>query len=225
MKRIVRRITVLAGSIIAMNQAAAVPIWIDFTDSTWSSASDQLSFSQSYAGVDVTVAVTGGGLLTFNADEARSATAELEHFALGGDGIGVRDDEIGAGETVEVSFSSNVTVLGYALFNLFDGEGPDGVSERADSLFVTASGSTAHAGYGSAVGGAGLYWSGLLDVVNVSKASFWAGNLNAPWSDFALAGMLIDDGTEAVTAVPEPSMLVLFASGLLAVGLRRKFTR
>lgn len=199
--------------------AFAAPIMIDFTNDTWLGAQGQSAYTRSYGAVDVTISTSGW--LTFNASEAPDA--DLPDLALVGDGIGVRDDEISWGERLDVLFSTSVTVLGYYFLDFFAGEGPDGGGELATVVLDTVS----LLDEGLATDDVGYYARDLSALT--TSISFFAGPsaggdaIDGYWfSDFALAGILIDDGTEPVAAtvpvaVPEPETLALFAVGLLGL--------
>jgi hypothetical protein len=201
------RIAVAVISVGIAAQAAAVPMFLDFTGNFWSGAHGQTSFSQTYGSLEVTLAASGP--LTFNDHEVGGTDS---------DGIGIGDDEIGFGEWVEILFSSNVTVLGYGFLDFFAGEGPNGVGERADVNFTTAGSDVSSWDIGVATDTRGGYSRMGLDVGNVSMISL-SGALGA-YSDFALAGLWIDDGTPV--SVPEPGTLGLLGVGFAALAFRTR---
>lgn len=196
--------------------AVAVPIMIDFTNEGWLAAQGLSGYTQSYGSLDVTISTSGS--LTFNAAEAPDADSSI--LALDGDGIGVGDDEISWGERIDVSFSTSVTVLGYYFLDFFAGEGPGGIGELATVLFDTIS----FVDEGLAADGVGYYGRDVS--VLTTSISFIAGLVQGVgdygFSDFALAGILIDDGTAPIggtqpVAVAEPQTLALFALGLFGL--------
>lgn len=219
----------LAMGVFGGSPASAVPITIDFTEGSWLAAQGQSTYSRTYGLVEVTVSATGP--MTFNSHEAPDAP--VSDLALDGDGIGIGDDEISWGERIDIYFSRPVTVLAYHFLDLFAGEGPNGGGELATVVFDST---TSFVDEGYDVGGFGHYTRDLSGASIVTTViSFIAGLAdsvgNFKFSDFALAGIVIDDGTAAVTlpvdegtepvAVPEPQPAALFALGLLGLTLLR----
>lgn len=208
-----RYLPLLTGltALAAMTSASAAPVLIDFTDSRWSGANGQTGFTQTYGDVDVTLS-TSSGRLTFNAPEAPNAASPL---ALHGDGIGIGDDEISWNQSLNVMFSSGVTVLGYMFLDLFDGEGPDGGGERAFADFTTAGGGFQQTSYGTATDRVGFFEQNVEPLMDTTGAVFSVGGSENDWSkfsDFALAGIWID----APVSVPEPETLGLMTLALAA---------
>lgn len=203
--------------------AAAVPLMVDFTHEAWLAVQGQSSYTRSYGAVDITLSTSGP--LTFNAKDAPDTDSAV--LALDGDGIGVRNDEISWGQRIDVHFSAPVTVLGYYFLDFFTGEGPGGIGELATVVFDTLS----LVDEGIATDNVGFYERSVS--VLTTSISFIAGLVqdanggNYKFSDFALAGILIDDGTEPLArarpvAVPEPRTSALVALGLLGFALTRR---
>src|SRR5690606_14503640 len=109
---------------------------IDFTSDIWSGVNGQTTYTRAYDGFDVTLTATGA--MTFNAESLSGSAGSL---ALNGDGIGIGDDEISfrGGERIDVTFSSNVVVLGYYFLDFFADEGFGGLTgEFSTVLFDSA---------------------------------------------------------------------------------------
>jgi hypothetical protein len=204
-----------AGAMSSMQIASATPLLIDFTDASWSGVSGQGSFGQTYGSLNVTV-TSSGQSLTFNGGTASGGPATM---ALDGDGLGIGDDEVGPNgdEQLQVLFSAPVTVLGYYFLDLFGGEGPDGEGEGTRVDFQTLGLGPTFADVGTAMDGVGFYGREGLSIGDTVGISFMAGTwenglrMSDRFSDFAIAGLLIDDS--AVT-VPEPGTTWLLLAGL-----------
>ncbi|HEX7081024.1 MAG TPA: PEP-CTERM sorting domain-containing protein [Gammaproteobacteria bacterium] len=198
-----------------------MPLTIDFTDSRWSGAGGLGQYSQSYGSLGVSVEVLGGsGDLTFNAG-GPSSSAPL---ALDGDGLGIGDDEIGGFgvEGLHVTFDSAVTILGYYLLDLFDGEGPNGEAESAYAAFGANTTLLAlDTAFGTETPGeAGFYARDGLRIAGVTDALFTG--TQTSYSDFALAGIIVDYDP---VSVPEPGALSLLCAGLLVAAAGRRARR
>lgn len=204
----------LASGAVVAPSASALPVLIDFTDKAWAGVQGQSTYSRTYGSVEVTLSTSGR--MTFNDHEAPASGPSL---ALDGDGIGIGDDEISWGEQLDVRFSSAVTVLGYYFLDMFAGEGPGGMGELATVIFDTAS----FLDQGVATDSVGYY--GREVSLETTSISFLAGDAltggdaNFAFSDYALAGILIDAGP---VAVPEPGTLALFGFGIAGLMVARK---
>jgi hypothetical protein len=217
----------LAGMALSTS-VNATPVLVDFTSDAWSGAQGQTSFSVTYGSVDVAV-VAATGKLTFNAADAPAAASPYDFLALHGDGIGIGDDEIGPGQSLGVSFSAGVKILGYYFLDLFTNEGPGGASERALVGLLTPGGTVSLTDSATAAPkSAGFYAREGLDIAGVIRVSL--SSLLA-FSDYSLAGILFDDGTtpvsvvagsEPTVVVPEPAPLLLLPLGLLAFAFLRR---
>ncbi len=224
-------------ALLSTNSARASPVLIDFTSDMWSGVDGRTSYTRSYGGLDVTLNATGGAM-TFN---ARSGGDSAGSLALHGDGIGIGDDEIGflGGQRLDVTFSSNVRVLGYYFLDFFADEGFDGLTgEFATVMFDSA----LWFDEGFARDDLGYYAREGLSIAT-TQLSFMAGlggDLDAlsqsdltslglfdplspffGFSDYSLAGILIDFGRSSIP-VPAPSSLALLAVGLAGLSAARR---
>lgn len=213
----------VVASLLAVSQANAVPVFVDFTNAaSWSGAAGQSTYTSTYGSVDVTLSVLSGQALSFNAGDAHASTSQTGAFAMQGDGIGIGNDEIGVGESLGVSFSSPVTVLSFALLDLFTGEGPGNASEQ---FLADFGGAGSLSGAAAGLDSAGFYQSGALGLGGVGGITF--SSLGGSWSDFALAGIWFDIGVGTTlysTTVPEPGAVWMLGSAMLLLALvgRRK---
>jgi hypothetical protein len=209
------RVLPILALLALTSNAGAMPLLVDFTDASWSGAHGQTSYSQDYGSVQVSLSSSGGSLTSFAADAPASGAA-YDFLALASDGIGIGDDEVSPGQALSVSFSSGVKVLGYYFLDLFGNEGPSGESAMAN--FGAAGTFT---DFGTATDGVGFYARNGLNLSDVLDVTFTA--YQGLFSDFALAGILIDDGTTVnAVAVPEPGTLGLLGISLLGFALVRR---
>jgi hypothetical protein len=217
--RTIQTLFLLLVAALGVSQAKAGPILIDFTDmSQWGSAVGETSYSQTYGSLNVTVNATGG-TMTFNSHEAPTGGPGSSYMAFQGDGLGIGDDEIswGGSQLLQVSFSSQVTVLGYYFLDFFAND--QGVAdERALVTLYTADGLVILDDTAYATDAWGFYAREGLGIDGTNSLSFSASIGDHRKNDYALAGLLV-----AFYSVPEPGTLGLLVVAFgTALMLRRR---
>jgi hypothetical protein len=123
-----------------------------------------------------------------------------------GDGIGISNDEItqGGGQILTISFLSGpVDILDVHLLDLFATE------QSGEIAIINGTASAASGGSANAAGG---YWETGLGFTGVTSITLY-GN-NDRFSDYSLARIAYK--------VPEPTVIALFAVGLLGLGFARR---
>ena len=179
---------------------------IDFTSTDWSGINGKTNHTQMVDGISVNVKLIGnsnpsGSKLTWNGNEGPGS---LPPLAGDGDGIGMGDDELQAGERIQVSFLPDVLVNTIYLLDLFSGEK---AKYRLDGESWTNN-----------IEGIGGNW-GLLEITTGSTdydswVRFGTQNNQGSW-DYAVAGM-------DVAPVPEPSTFILLGAGIAGLAFYRR---
>ena len=214
------RFAAASAFILAGLCAPAHAVSIDFTDrSVWSSAAS----TTTVLGALVTLSSNPAGQINFNQDfdGAPALSPFCGEFACVSDGLGVRDDEITTTETftqsVTVSFSKAVRVVGFAFLDLFvsrDG----GTREVAQVAFDGGPVSLSFDAVETVGGGRPGFLRVAIPGVTASSITFTAdlGNDAVGRADFALAGIDV-----APIPLPAAGWMLVGALGGMAL-LRRK---
>jgi len=193
---------------------------IDFTSSTWTSATSFVD----YGSLRVHVSVAGGALSVTPFDgNAGAAPCTPATLACQRDGLGIGpgDDEVtfGGSEILTVSFTDlfntplAVTVLGIHFFDLFQSLAADPQPETAQWAYDIGGGGLLT---GTQVG-AGTGWASVgTNVSGVTWIQFFAtAPLSSANTDFALAALEVEP-------IPEPTTLLLLGGGLVGLVTRQR---
>jgi hypothetical protein len=177
---------------------------IDFTSNDWSGVGQNVMDEFTFGDIKLS---SSGGNLTFNdPDSAGCTAASVIGLACMGDGIGISNDEItqGGGQILTISFLSGpVDILDVHLLDLFATE------QSGEIAIINGTASAASGGSANAAGG---YWETGLGFTGVTSITLY-GN-NDRFSDYSLARIAYK--------VPEPTVIALFAVGLLGLGFARR---
>lgn len=192
---IVLALALVSGAGVTSSHASL----IDFTDSVWSGAHGQNSFTVSSPlfGFDVTVSANGSRNLYWDAQDGIGI--------LGGEG-----DEVDRQERLTVSFSQTVSLLDFGLTDLFN---EHGYRERG---FYSLDGGPTQ-GFLADPGQTQSNSNGILVVstggTQVDSFQLWALNPvpKGQHHDFSLGNLNTGPGA---SATPEPASLALLASAL-----------
>ena len=180
---------------------------IDFTSDDWSGVG-QNTMSEFTLG-DIKLSSSAGNLTFNDLDSGGCTAAGVAGLACVGDGIGISNDEItqGGSQILTISFLGGpVDILDVHLLDLFANE---------NSGEIAIINGTPSAAAVSAANTAGGYWETGLGFMGVTSIS-----LSSPddgFSDYALARIAYK--------VPEPTVIALFAVGLLGLGFARRRMR
>jgi hypothetical protein len=180
---------------------------IDFTSDDWSGVG-QNTMSEFTVG-DIKLSSSVGNLTFNDLDSGGCTAAGVAGLACIGDGIGISNDEISQGgvQILTISFLGGpVDILDVHLLDLFAAE---------NSGEIAIINGTTSAASGSAANTAGGYWETGLGFMGVTSIS-----LSSPddgFSDYSLARISYK--------VPEPTVIALFAVGLLGLGFARRRVR
>ncbi|MBT8124229.1 MAG: PEP-CTERM sorting domain-containing protein [Gammaproteobacteria bacterium] len=178
---------------------------IDFTGNDWTGVGQNVTDEFTFGDIKLS---SSGGNLTFNdSDSAGCTAASVLGLACIGDGIGISNDEItqGGGQVLTISFLGGpVDILDVHLLDLFATEQLSG-----EIAIINGTASAALDGSANAAGG---YWATGLGFTGVTSITL-SGNADK-FSDYSLARIAYK--------VPEPTVISLFALGLLGLGFARR---
>jgi len=198
----------------------AMASYIDFTDSSLSLSAIPGGFEGSIDGIGFTLTSTDG-TVTLNNDGGYDGSS-TSHCNPGGlacdrDGVGIRNDEVTMGQTLNLIFDTEVQITSIEFLDLYIGNGTERATVTIDggtSASVNATGSSGDGGYAKlnflALVGAGQ---------NIEfSASFLSGLRDDRDNDYALAAI-------TVSAIPIPAAAWLFGTALLGfIGFSRRTT-
>lgn len=202
------------GAAMALSASASFAASVDFTDlSVWGGADGTSSFSAA----GVTVTSTGGTITTNGADVGKiggdcgTGNPSLHDLTCGGDGLGIRDDEISygltqSGEMMYVDLGAVYEINSIEFLDLFN---PEGAEPEVAQFYI---GSTLYNQNSLTQTGGYVKWTPGTDVIGQVLIFFTQTN---PQSDFALARINYSE-------VPAPGALALFSIGLLGLGATRR---
>lgn len=219
MRSLAKSFAVAAFGVAAASSASAA--LIDFTDLSTLASVNNTTATGTVDGVGFTVIATGGRLTT----NAGSGPGPVGGLLGEGDGLGVRDDEIGPGQYITIIFDQEVKLTGASFLDLFRSP-----LQEAEEAFVYAGSPPDNPGFiGSLVatetfapGGAGLGSLSLSRLGTTFSFDAGAGNDDQGVGDFALAGLTFDK--VSIEVIPLPASALLLGTALLGVGFasRRK---
>ena len=198
---------------------AAQAVTLDFTTlSTFDMRSSAQASGAAGAGNAFTV--TGsGGKLTYNVSTGPGAVGGLAGET---DGLGIRDDEVGAGEYITVTFDKAVRLTSASFLDMFFA--PQAVDQESAWVYAgtppEASGTIAAVDASELFrpGGAGFQSVSFSAIGRVFSFDAGDGNDDQGIGDFALAGLTFED----IAPVPLPAGGVLLGTALLGFGLARR---
>lgn len=214
-----RKLTLQVCFVTSIFFNSALAAYIDFTDSTLSLSGIAGGFAGSVDGIGFSLTSTGtvttnkdGGYDGSSDSHCQSGTGSLK---CDRDGIGIENDEITMGQTLNLIFDTAVRITSIEFLDLYIGTGTEQVTVTIDGgtpVMLNATGSSGDGGYANlslaALAGPGQ---------NIAfTASFDPGLRDDSNNDYALAAI-------TVSAVPIPAAAWLFGTALLGlVGFSRR---
>ena len=200
----------------------ATAAYIDFTDSDLSLSAITNGFAGSIDNIGFQITSTGTVTLNSDGRYDGSSASHCQSQPSGSlecdrDGVGIENDEISMGQTLNLVFDTAVRITSFEFLDLYIGTGAEQVTVTIDggtSYNVGAVGTSGDGGYASL---------DLLALVGPGQnIAFTANSLSTLWddtnNDYALAAI-------TVSAVPVPAAAWLFGTaliGLVGFGQRKK---
>lgn len=201
-----------AGALIATGLSASAAV-IDFTDSSIYTSQSGSSATGSVGGIGFTISASGGAL-TFT-----PGPGAVNGLVGDYDGIGIGDDEIGAGEYLTIIFDKPIKLTSASfldLFTSFKGNGDaehavlyDGVPPAPGNFVATFQATETYVFGGFGFGSFAVSAMGDTFTFDIGE-----GNDDEGVGDFALAALSVQ-----LAAIPLPASALLLGGAIGGFGL------
>ena len=196
----------------------ATAAYIDFTDSDLSLSAITNGFEGSIDNIGFQI--TSTGTVTLDSD-GRYDGSSVSHCQPSGtlecdrDGVGIRNDEITMGQTLNLIFDTAVRITSIEFLDLYEGRYAEEVTETIDGSISRNVSATESSGVGGYANLGFLALVGAGQNIAFTARNFYGDDGN---NDYALAAITI-------SAVPVPAAVWLFGTalvGLVGFTKRRK---